>query len=145
MLHPGIGCDDPHGGEGGREGDQTHHDGMCLGGYFFPPEDPYTDQCGFQKKGSRCLDGQQRTENISHISGIAGPVGAELELQGNPRHDAEGKIDEKNLSPELGHSQVDFIPGLHITGFHPGQQNRQAQRQWNKQIMKHGCCSELQA
>ena len=106
---------------------------------------PDPDEGGFQKKGGRGLDGQDCAKDIPHVFGIAGPVGAELKFKGNAGDHPDGKIDQKNLAPELGHLQVCFVAGAHIAGLHVGDHPAEAKGQGNEKKVKGRGRIKLQA
>ena len=58
----------------------------ALGESFFHPKAQTAMKVDSRKKATGGLDGQQRTENVAHIAGIPGPVGAELELESDSGH-----------------------------------------------------------
>ena len=91
MLHPGVGDQDPDGREVGGQGHQPDAHGVELGREPVPAEDPHRQEGGFQKEGQGGLDGQQRPEDVPHVAGVPGPVGAELELQGDAGHHPDGE------------------------------------------------------
>ncbi|VTR69980.1 conserved hypothetical protein [Desulfosarcina cetonica] len=144
LLHPAVGQKDPDRRNVAGRGHQPHDRGMGLFGDLVPAEDPDTDEGRFQEKGQRGLDGQQGPEDVAHIGRVTGPVGPELEFEGNPCHHAQGEVDEKKFAPEFGHAQIGLIPGFHVSGLHVGHQHGQSQGEGHKQKMEHGSGGELE-
>jgi hypothetical protein len=118
---------------------------MSLGGKTFPAESPHGQESGLQKKGQGGLDRQEGAENVPHIAGIPGPVGAELKFQSDPGHHTHCKVNQENLSPELGSPEVVLVAGAHVHGFHDGDEDGQAQGEGHEQEMEKGCGRKLQA
>ena len=145
VLHPGIGDEDPHGRHAGGEGHQPDAEAVELGRQPFPAEDPDRQEGGFQKKGQGGFDGQQRAEDVAHILGVAGPVGAELEFQGDAGHHPHGKVDDKDLSPEFGHPPVVLVAGPDVDRLHDGDEDGEPQGQRHEEKMEKRGAGELQA
>ena len=144
MLHEAVGQDDPERGEVARQGHQPDAGAVGLFAQLVPAEMPDGQKGGFQKKGHRGFNGQQRTENVAHIFGVARPVGAELELQGDAGHHAQREVDEKKFAPEFDMAFPDFIAGTHIACFHPGENHGKPQGEGNQNEMEKNGHSELQ-
>src|SRR5208337_5257405 len=79
------------------------------------------------------------------VAGILGPVGAELELQGDAGYHPHREIDDKDLPPEPGHPPVLLISGLDVHRLHDGDQDGQSQSERDKEEMEKGGHRELQA
>ena len=75
---------------------------------------------------------------------ILRPVGTKLELHGQTRSDPKGKVDGKQLAPELGHVLVNGIVGHHIDRLHDRQNEGHSERQGHKQEVIKGRRSELE-
>ena len=116
-----------------------------LGGQPFPAEDPDRQKGGFQEKGQGGLDGQQRAEDVPHILGVAGPVGAELKFQGDAGHHPHGEVDNKDLSPEFGHPPVVLVAGSDVDRLHNGDEDGKPQGQRHEEKMEKRGAGELQA
>ncbi len=145
MLHPGVGDEDPQGREVGGEGHQPDADAVQAGREPLPAEDPDRQEGGFQEKGQGGLDGQQRPEDIPHIPGVPGPVGAELKFQGDAGHHPHGKVDDEDLAPEFGHPPVILVAGPDIDRLHDGDEDGEPQGQRDKEKMEKRGSGELQA
>ena len=50
-----------------------------------------------------------RAEDIADEDRVTGPVHAELELLDDPRHDADGEVDQEELAEEPRHSVVVLV------------------------------------
>ena len=70
ILHEAVGDDDPYGGKVGGKRHGPDGEAMYLFAYPIPAEGPHRNECGFQKKGSRGLNGQKRAENVADIGGV---------------------------------------------------------------------------
>ena len=123
MLHPGIGDQNPDGREVGGQGHQPDADGVELGRKPVPAEDPHRQKGGFQEKGQGGFDGQERAEDVPHVAGVPGPVGAELELQGDAGHHPHGKVDDEDFSPEFCHPPVFLVSGPDVDRLHDGDED----------------------
>ena len=122
VLHPAVGDQNPQGGQVGAERHQPGHGQVLHLGQTIPAEEEQADEGGLQEEGHQTFDGQRRTEDVTHVVGVIGPVGAELEFHGQAGGDAEGKVDTEQLAPELHHVLVDLLAGHYIDRLHDGEQ-----------------------
>ena len=147
VLHPGIGDQDPERRTGWRRRPparwQTAVELWGKAASSRRSRPPI--KVDSRKKASGGLDGQQRAEDVPHISRVAGPVGAELEFQGDAGDHPDGKVDEEDFSPEFGHPPVVLVAGPDIYGFHDGDEDGKPQGQRDKEKMEKGGGGELQA
>ena len=142
-LHPAIGHQDPECGEVGADSHQPGCPEVLNLAQTIPAKEEHTDEGRLQEKRHQPFNGQRRPENVTHIVRIVGPVGTKLELHGQTRSDPKGKVDGKQLAPELGHVLVNGIVGHHIDRLHDRQDKRHPQRQWNKYKVIEHCCGKL--
>jgi len=143
VLHPGIGDEDQHGGKIGAQGHEGGDRQMASLGEPVPAEEEQAHHGGFQEKGGQAFNGQGGAENIPHVMGVIGPVGAELEFHGDARGDPQGEIDAVELAPEFGHVPVNGLAAYHIGNFHNHQQPGQPQGQGHEKKVIERCCREL--
>ena len=129
VLHEAVGQDDPQGGQVAGQHHQPDGQQMGLLAHAMPAEMPDSQKRGLQEEGHSGFDGQQGAEDVAHVFRIPGPVGPELEFQGDARHHAQGEVDDEKFAPELGMLAPDLIPGAHIAGLHQRDEQGQAQRQ----------------
>lgn len=145
ILHEAVGHDDPHGGQVARRGHGPDGETVQFFTDFVPAEGPHGHKGGFEKEGYRGFNGQQRAENIAHIGRVAGPVGTELEFQGDARDHPQHEVDEEQLAPKPGHAFVGFIPGADVQSFHDRQKNGDPQRQRHENEVEEDSHRKLQA
>ena len=117
---------------------------MGLAAQPVPAEVPDSDEGGFEEKGHRGLNGEQRAEDVAHILRIARPVGAELEFKGDARDDAQGEINEEEAPPEFHLPFPEFVPGGGVARFHPDEDDGKAESERHKDEMEEDGHGELQ-
>ena len=66
-----------------------------------PAEEHHCDECRLHEEGKNTFDSQWCTEDISDEPAVVGPVGAELELEDNPRSYADSEVNPEEFLPEL--------------------------------------------
>ena len=104
-----------------------------------PGEKKHPDEGGFQEKCHQAFNRQRRTEDVSNVMRVIGPIGAELELHGDAGGNTHGEIDAKQHAPELHHVAPYRLARHHIDGFHDAQQNGEPQGQGNEdEVIKGG-------
>jgi len=104
-----------------------------------PAEEEQADEGRLQEEGHPAFAGQDRSEDVTYIMRVVGPVGAELEFQRQSGGDTHGEVDPEQLAPEAGHVLVDLAPGHHIDRLHDRQDKGHAQRQRHEQeVIKRG-------
>ena len=145
MLHEAVGDDDPQGGDVAGKEDEPGAEAVQLLAYLLPAEVPDGDEGGLEEEGHRGFNGEERAEDVADELGVARPVGAELEFERNAGHDAEREVDEKELAPELGVFQPDFVAGLHVPRLHPGDHERQAEGEGDEDEVEEDGHGELQS
>ena len=94
---------------------------MLLARQAIPAKEKKADEGRFQEEGHQTFDGQRCAENITDVVGVVGPVGSELEFQGDTSGDAQCEVDPVQLAPEAGHVFVDGFAGHYINRFHDHQ------------------------
>ncbi len=129
VLHEGVGDEDPEGGKVGAQGDEIGHREMGGAAQAVPAEEHQADEGRFHEEGHQSFDGERRAKHIAHEMGIHRPVGAELELHGEPGRHADGEVDAEQLAPELGHLLIDVLAGDDIDRLHRGEEHREAERE----------------
>ena len=99
-LLPTIGHNNPNGGE---HGTQKNPDGgyqMYPRFYPVPTKQQYSQKTTFQRKSKNALCRQCTSKDISDITGVYGPVGAELKLHDNARYDPDTEGQGKYFGPK---------------------------------------------
>ncbi len=145
VLHPAVADQDPERGEVGTERHQHGHQQMLTAGELVPAEEEESHQGRLEEEGHQPLHRQRGAENVPHILGVVGPVGAELELQGDACGHPHHEVDAKQLAPETGDVLVDHLAGHHIGRLCDHQDPGQPQREGHKQEVEHGRGAKLQA
>ena len=143
VLHPAVGNEDPERGEIGAERHQHGHQQVLTAGELVPAEEEEPDQSRLEEEGHQPLHRQRGTEDVPHILGVVSPVGAELELQGDPRGHSHHEVDTKQLAPEAGNVLVDHLAGHHVGRLGDRQDPGQPQGEGHKQKMEHRRRTEL--
>ncbi len=133
ILHPGIGNQNPHGREVGAKGHQPGTRQVLYFAQPIPAKEEHADEGGFQEERHQRLNGQRGTKNIAHVVRVIGPVGAKLELHGQPGGHAYGKVDSEQFAPESGHVLVDLLARHDVDGLHNRQDKGHTQGQRHKQ------------
>ncbi len=123
LLHERVGNQDPQGGDVGTDGHQPDGGGVHALGELVPAEDPQAQEGGFEEERQQGFDRQRGAEDIAHKARVLRPVHAELELLDDAGDHPHGKVDDKQLAPELGHALVDFLTGAHVEGLHQRHQD----------------------
>ena len=144
VLHPAVGDQDPQCGEVGPERHQPGSRQVLALAETIPTEEEHTDEGGLQEEGHQAFDGQRGPEDVADIVGVVSPVGTELKLHGEPGGNPKGKVDTKQLAPELGHVPVHCVVGHHIDRLHDRQDEGHPQRQGYKQEVIKGRRSKLE-
>ena len=144
VLHPAVGNQDPKRAQVGAHGHEDGHQQMLRFGQAIPAKKEQADHGGLKEERHQPLDGQRRTEDVTHIVRVVGPVGAELKLQRDARGHAQCKVDAEQLAPKAGHVLPDDVARHHIDALHDDQQPHHAQRERHEQKVVHGGGCKLQ-
>jgi hypothetical protein len=143
MLHPGIGYQNPPGGDRSSQSCEPGRSQVETFADLIPPEKHDGNKRGLHKESQNALDGKRRAKNITYKPGIVTPVGSELKLKDQSRGYTYGKVDTENLHPKLGCPFPELIACFIIKGFHDTHNDCQAESEWHKNPMVHGCQSKL--
>src|SRR5689334_13901370 len=108
-------------------------------------KNPDTQKGRFHEERHQGFNGERRAEDASDIAGIFRPVHAELEFLDDACDDTDGKVDQKELAPELGHFAPGLILGLVVTSLHVGYKPPQTQREWDEEKVIYSRQTELQS
>jgi hypothetical protein len=101
-----------------------------------PPEQHNAQKTGFEEKSRQAFIGEHGGDDVGHLLGEDGEIGAELEGQGDTRHHADGKMDGENFHPEAVHAIVKLVPGPQPEKFNRHQEKRQADGQGGEYDVK---------
>ncbi len=145
VLHPAVADQDPERREVGAERHQHGHQQVLAARELVPTKEEEPHQGRFEEEGHQPLDGQRGTENVPHVVGVIGPVGAELKLHGDPRGDPHDEVDAKQFAPEAGDVLIDHLAGHHIGRLGDHQDPGQPQGEGDKQEVEQGRGAKLQA
>ena len=110
-----------------------------------PAEEEQADEGRLEEERHQALDRQRRAEDVADVVRVVGPVGAELELQGDAGGHAHGEVDAEQDAPELGHALPDLATGHHVDRLHDREHEHQAERQRHEQEVIQRGQGELQA
>ena len=117
-LHPGVGDDDPDGGEDAAQRDHEGGEEVHPLADAVPAEDQHGQEAGLEEEGEDALGGQGAAEDVADVAGVGGPVGAELELHDDAGGDAHREVDGEDARPELGHLVIDDVAGAQVHPLH---------------------------
>ena len=145
IHHPGVGNENPEGGEVGAHGHEDRGGKMLALGEAVPAEEEEADEGGLKEEGHQAFDGERGAEDVAHVVGVVGPVRAELELHGDAGGNAEGEVNPEELAPEAGHVFVDFLAGKDVRHFHGHEHERKSERQGHEDEVVHRGHRKLKA
>ena len=143
VLHPGVGGQDEHGGEGGPHGREVDRHQVQARRDPVPPEDPDPEERRLQEEGGEALDGQRGAEHVADVAGVGRPVHAELELLHEPGDHADRHVDQQDLAEELGEPQPLVVAGPAPGRLHDRGQPRQPDGERDEQEVEHRRQPEL--
>ena len=109
-----------------------------------PAKEEQSDHGGLQEEGHQALNRQWRPENVPHVVRVVGPVGAELELEGDACGDTQCEVDAKQLAPKARHVFPDHIAGHDIDTLHDHQEPDHAEGEGDEEKVVHGSSRKLQ-
>src|SRR6266508_2639405 len=118
---------------------------MYLLRNFAFTENPNAQECGFQEECQQGFYGERCTENIANIARILRPVHTELKLLHDTCYHANGKVDQEQFAPELGHFMPGFVFGLVVASLHECYEPPQPQCQRDEQPVVDSVESKLQS
>ena len=145
VLHPGVGHQDPQGGQIGPDSYQPGGGQVQSLTHTVPAEEQHGDERTLQEEGHNAFHSQRSAENIAHKPGIGRPVSAELEFEDQPGGHAYGEIDPEEFEPEFGNGFPFFVARAVIDGGHDGDDPGQAKGQRDEYPMVEGRERELGA
>jgi hypothetical protein len=104
------------------------------------------------------LHGERRADHAAGVVRERGPVRPELELQGNPRDDAEREVDGEDLRPEARHPLIALALGVGLAierqtavrpaevgdGLHMRDEERQPHREDGEEVVERDRQRELE-
>ena len=144
VLHPAIGDQYPQRRQVRAQRHEESNEQVLHAAQSVPAEEHQPDEGRLEEEGHQPFDGQRRAEDVAHVMGVIGPIGAEFEFHGEARCDPQHEIDTEQLAPEAGDHAPDRPLGDDINTLHDDQHEGEAKRQRHKQEMIHGCQRELQ-
>ena len=109
-----------------------------------PAEEHHPQEAGLQHEGQGRFKAQDIAEKTAGGHGKAGPVGAELELQGHAAHHPHGKIEQEQFAPKAGVAVVVVVPGLEPQGLQDHQEQAEAHGEHRPGDVKHGGQGKLE-
>ncbi len=110
-----------------------------------PAEEEQADEGRLQEERHPSFAGEDRTEHITDVVRVIGPVGTELELEGEAGGNTHREVDAEQLAPELRHVLVDHPARHHVDRLHDRQDEGHAQRERHEKEVVECCHAELQA
>jgi hypothetical protein len=111
-LHPGVGGQDPEGGDQRAYRDHAGGEEVQPVADPVPAEQHDAEEAGLQAEGRDHLVGDHRPDDVADELGVPGPVRAELVAHHDAGHDAEPERDGEDLHPELVEVLVEVVPVL---------------------------------
>ena len=112
-------------------------------GQAVPAEDPQAEECRLDEEGEQTLHGQRGPEYVTDEAGVLAPRHAELELLHDAGRDTHDEVDQVELAPELGHSEVLLVAGAHPERLHNHDGRAETQSERNEQEVVNGGDAEL--
>ena len=143
MLHPGVGGDDKGPGSPGAQPDHEGGEPVHLLSEDLFAEQEDAQEGRFDEEGEGPFHGQGLGDDIAGKDGEAGPVGAELELHGDPRHHAHNEGDGKDPGPEAGSYVIAFVLTPKVQRFEDENKQGQPHGELGKEIVKGDCEGKL--
>src|ERR1700712_3024847 len=110
-----------------------------------PAEHHDADEARLKHEGHRAFEAEDIAEELAGELRKRSPVGAELKLHRNAAHDADGKIQNKQLAPEASVAIPHDLTRAHPENFDDEQKSRQTDRQNRPQDVEDGGHRELAA
>jgi len=135
-LLPGVGHDDPEGGNGGAHG--HHQDGEPVHALRDPvtTEEVQSQEARLQEEGEHALGGQGGAEYVPHEAGIGRPVRPELELHDDPGGHTHGKGKGEHLAEEPAGPHPDLFTRLPALEFDHDEQPGHADGDGGEQVVE---------
>ena len=138
-LHVTVGDQNPQRRQIRAERDHIGHQQVLAPRELAPAKQHQADHGRFEEERHQAFDGQRRPEDIAHVVRVGRPVGAELELHGQPGSHAEREVDREQLAPEVRHLTVDRSAGDNIHRLDGRQQHAQPERERHEyEVVEHG-------
>ena len=100
ILHPGVGNQNPPGGDGGTQTREPGGSQVEARRHFLPAEIHNSHKGRLHEERHDALDGQRRPEDIAHEPRVVAPVGTKLELEDDAGSHTHGEIDAEEFLPE---------------------------------------------
>ncbi len=143
VLHPGVGGQDEVGGQDRADGRDPDRGQVDPGRKAAPAEDPEAQERGLQEEGQQALDGQRGAEDVAHEPAVAAPVHPELELLDDAGDEAQGEVDQEQLTEEPGQPEVLLVLRAVPGGLEPRDRERESDGQRDEQEVVDGGDAEL--
>ena len=145
VLHPGVGGEDERCGQPAAAGHQPYRHEMEARREAIPAEYPHAEERRLEEEGEQCLHRQRRAEDVADVRGVHRPVHAELELLHDAGHHAHRDVDHEDPPPEHGHAPPRRVLGAHVDGLHRRDEDREAERQRDEDVVIQRGDAELPA
>ena len=114
-------------------------------GHLLPAEIHHGHEGTLHEECHDTLDGQRRSEDVTHEPGIVRPVGAELKFEDDARGHSHRKIDTEEALPELSRLAPEHVARAVVLGFHNGHNQSESQRQGDEKPVVDGRECELRS
>lgn len=117
-LLPGVGDDDPDGGEHGAQCDHDGGEEVDFGADAVPTEEEDAEESGFECEGEYAFCCQCAAEYVANVFGVGGPVGAEFKFHDDAGGYADAEDEGEDSGVEPGHVFVELVAGFEVHAFH---------------------------
>ena len=110
-LHPGVGGENPEGGEVGPKGHHNRREVVHHGGNSLPAKEHDTQESGFEHEGHGGFKAENTAEEVADGFGKGAPVGSKLKFHGNATGDADAEVEDVEFSPKASMVVIVGVPG----------------------------------
>ena len=144
VLHPRVGGNDEEAREPGARADHHAGPGDEHRRQAAPPIKQSAEKHRLEKERKHALHRERLTDNRTGVARKGRPVRSELKLHWNAGDDAGGKVDRKDLRPEVGNPRGLFIAFARRLPGVRSHERRKPHRSDRKEVMEHDREGKLQ-
>ena len=144
-LHPRVSDEDPKGAQARANPNKPCRHRVELARHLIAPEQQHAQEDGLQEECEQGFGSKRSTEDVTHETGVVGPVGAEREFHRDARGNADRERRGEDAHPKAHRIAVLLVVAAVVLSCKDSCDQAKADRQRHEDEMICHCQHELDA